>query len=172
MRSACGKGGHLGLHRIYRVRRLLAPLRDELFQGLRPLRLLRYQHTAERIVKACATWFVGFLGFSLMFKFQPAISRIFVVISAVTVTIGLLAWRYAFHRFLQHSKVAANLRQRVLFVGWNDESQKLQDSFEADAVRPYEVSGCVTLPGSQFHLKPSVPVLGDTRTWPRSSRST
>jgi len=124
-------------------------------------RLLRYQHTAERIVKACAIWFVGFLSFTLMFKFEPHISRIFGVISAVNVTAGLLGWRYAFHRLLQHSKVAVALRQRVLFVGWNDESQKLSESFEADAVRPYEVAGCVTSPGSQFGLTPTVPVLGE-----------
>ena len=124
-------------------------------------RLLRFRHTAERTVKACALWFVGFLLVSLMFKFQPPVSRIFVVISAINVTTGLLAWRYAFHRLLQRSKVATELRQRVLFVGWNAESQKINESFEADAVHPYEVVGCVPSPGSQFRRKPTVPVLGE-----------
>ena len=124
-------------------------------------RLLRFRHTAERTVKACALWFVGFLLVSLMFKFQPPVSRIFVVISAINVTAGLLSWRYVFHRLLQQSKVAADLRQRVLFVGWNAESQKINDSFEADAVHPYEVVGCVPSPGSQFRWKPKVPVLGE-----------
>jgi exopolysaccharide biosynthesis polyprenyl glycosylphosphotransferase len=124
-------------------------------------RLLRFRHTAERTVKACALWFVGFLAVTLLFKFQPPVSRIFVVISSVNVTAGLLCWRYAFHRLLQHSKVAAELRQRVLFVGWNAESQKINDSFEADLVHPYEVVGCVPSPGSQFRWKPTVPVLGE-----------
>ncbi len=124
-------------------------------------RLLRYQHTVECIMKACFIWFAGFLSFSLLFKFQPPISRIFVVISAADVTFGLLGWRYVFHRFLQHSKISVALRQRVLFVGWNEEAQKLNDSFEADAVHPYEVAGCVSSSGSQFHRKPTVPVLGD-----------
>ena len=124
-------------------------------------RLLRYRHTVERMVKACSLWFVCFLSITLMFKFQPHISRIFVVISAFNVTVGLLGWRYLFHRFLQNSKAAVNLRQRVLFVGWNTEAQKLSESFEADAIHPYEVVGCVTSPGSQFHLKPTVPVLGE-----------
>ncbi len=124
-------------------------------------RLLRYRHTGERIVKACLTWFLGFLCFSLMFKFQPEISRVFVVICAVNALTGLLVWRYAFHRFLQHSKAAASLRQRVVFVGWNEESDKLTKSFAADAVHPYEVAGCVPSPGSRFQMKPTVPVLGD-----------
>jgi len=124
-------------------------------------RLLRFRHTAERTVEACVLWFVGFLGVSLTFKFQPPISRIFVVISAIIVTTSLLCWRYGFHRFLQHSKVAAALRQRVLFVGWNAESQRINDSFEADAVHPYEVAGCVPSPGSRFWRKPTVPVLGE-----------
>jgi exopolysaccharide biosynthesis polyprenyl glycosylphosphotransferase len=124
-------------------------------------RLLRYRHTGERIVKACLMWFLGFLSFSLMFKFQPQISRIFVVICATNVLTGLMAWRYVFHRFLQHSKAAVSLRQRVLFVGWNEESEKLSKSFDADLVHPYDVTGCVPGPGSRFQMKPTVPVLGD-----------
>jgi len=124
-------------------------------------KLLHYRQTGERIVKACLLWFLGFLSVSLMFKFQPDISRAFVVICAVDVVAGLLAWRYAFHRFLQHSKAAASLRQRVVFVGWNEESDKLTRSFEADVVHPYEVAGCVPSPGSRFQMTPTVPVLGD-----------
>jgi exopolysaccharide biosynthesis polyprenyl glycosylphosphotransferase len=124
-------------------------------------RLLRYRHTGERIVKACLAWLIGFLSVSLMFKFQPQISRVFVVVCAGNALLGLMAWRYAFHRFLQHSKTAADLRQRVVFVGWNEESEKLAKSFEADEVRPYEVVGCVPSPGSRFQMKPTVRVLGD-----------
>ena len=123
--------------------------------------LLRFRRTGERMMKACAVWFVAFQAFLVMFRFPPAISRIYVAISAVVVTAGILGWRFGFHRFLQKSKAAENLRQRVLFVGWNEETQKMSDSFEADAVHPYQVAGCVPSPGSQFRLKPRVPVLGD-----------
>jgi len=123
--------------------------------------LLHYRLTGERIVKACVVWFLGFLGVSLMFEFRPQISRIFVVVCAVNVVTALTVWRYVFHRFLQHSKAAASLRQRVLFVGWNEEADKLARSFEADTVHPYDVAGCVPSPGSRFERKPTVPVLGD-----------
>jgi exopolysaccharide biosynthesis polyprenyl glycosylphosphotransferase len=124
-------------------------------------RLLRYRHTGERIVKASVVWFLGFLCVSLMFQFQPQISRVFVVTCAANALVGLLGWRYLFHRFLQRSEVAASLRQRVVFVGWTEESEKLAKSFESDGVHPYEVAGCVPSPGSRFHIKPTVPVLGD-----------
>jgi len=124
-------------------------------------RLLRYRHTGERIVKACALWFLAFLCASLTFNFQPQISRVFVVICGVDALVGLMGWRYVFHRFLQHSEAAASLRQRVVFVGWNEESVRLAKSFEADGVHPYEVAGCFPSPGSRFQVNPTVPVLGD-----------
>jgi exopolysaccharide biosynthesis polyprenyl glycosylphosphotransferase len=124
-------------------------------------RLLRYRHTGERIVKACLVWFLGFLCVTLMFKFQPQISRGFVVLCAANALIGLMGWRYLFHHFLQHSEAASSLRQRVVFVGWTEDSERLARSFEADEVRPYEVAGCVPSPASQFQMKPSVPILGD-----------
>lgn len=131
------------------------------FQVYDRRRLLRYRHTGERIVKACLIWFLGFLSFSLMFSFRPQISRIFILICEINVLAALMLWRYAFHRLLQRSRAAVSLRQRVVFVGWNEESEKLTKSFEEDMVRPYEVAGCVPSPGSRFQMKPSVPVLGD-----------
>ena len=123
--------------------------------------LLRHRHTLERIVKACVVWFLAFLCVSLTFNFQPQISRVFVVLCAVNALVGLMGWRYGFHRFLQRSEAAASLRQRVVFVGWNEESVRLAKSFEADDVHPYEVAGCVPSPGSRFQVNPTVPVLGD-----------
>jgi exopolysaccharide biosynthesis polyprenyl glycosylphosphotransferase len=124
-------------------------------------RLLRYRYTGGLIMKAGAVWFFGFLFVSLMFKFQPVISRVYVVIAAGSAFVGIMGWRYVFHRFLHRSQVAKGLRQRVIFVGWNEESEKLSRSFEADDIRPYEVAGCVPSPGSQFQTTPTVPVLGD-----------
>ena len=123
--------------------------------------LLRYRRIAERIIKACGFWFIAFQAFLLMFRFPPAISRIFVVISAIVLTVGLICWRYVFHRIVQKSTAAVNLRQRVLFVGWNEETEKMKGSIEADSYHPYEVAGCVPSPGSQFDLHPNVSVLGE-----------
>ncbi len=123
-------------------------------------KLLRLRSVAMQIIKACMLWFIGFLSFSLMFKFQPPISRIFVTLSAFNVIVGLLTWRWMFHRFLQKSAIAKNLRQRILFVGWNEESDRLTKGFAADWAHPCDVLGCVTSSRARFQRKPNVRVLG------------
>ena len=40
--------------------------------------LLRFRFVSLQILKASCLWALGFLGFALIFKFQPPISRIFV----------------------------------------------------------------------------------------------
>jgi exopolysaccharide biosynthesis polyprenyl glycosylphosphotransferase len=124
-------------------------------------KLLRLRKTIVCVVKASLLWYVGFLSFSLMFKFQPPISRVFVSIAAINVLGGLLVWRWMFHRLLQRSSIAARLRQRILFVGWNEESARLTEGFEADYARPYDVMGCVTAARAPFGHEPQVRVLGE-----------
>ena len=122
--------------------------------------LLRFRFVSLQILKAACLWALGFLGFALIFKFQPPISRIFVAISAVLVPASLMGWRAVFHGFLQRSAVAVSLRQRILFVGWNEEAEKLTAGFSSDPGSAYEVVGCVNSMRARFQRKPKVRVLG------------
>jgi exopolysaccharide biosynthesis polyprenyl glycosylphosphotransferase len=122
--------------------------------------LLRFRFVSMQIVKACSIWAIGFLGLALIFKFQPQISRFYVLISAVLVPATLLLWRLIFHKFLARSMVAVDLRQRILFIGWNEESERLTREFLDDAGSAYEVVGCVSAKRAPFHRKPLVRVLG------------
>ena len=122
--------------------------------------LLRFRFVSLQVLKTTLLWTVGFVGFALVFKFHPAISRFFVVISSVVVLGSLLTWRVIFHRFLQRSAVAMSLRQRILFVGWNEESDRLTKEFSNDAGSAYEVVGCVSAMRAKFQRKPQVRVLG------------
>ena len=122
--------------------------------------LLRFRFVSLQILKAVCLWALGFLGFALIFKFQPPISRIFVAISAVVVPASLLGWRAIFHGFLQRSSVAVSLRQRILFVGWNEEAERLTGAFSQDPGSAYEVVGCVNSMRARFQRKPKVRVLG------------
>src|SRR5205823_971802 len=88
------------------------------------------------------------------------ISRVFVTLSAANALASLLLWRFLFHRLIQKSSLASNLRQRVLFVGWDEQSEKLNRDFDADQVRPYAVVGCVNTANAPFANEPDVPVLG------------
>ena len=122
--------------------------------------LLRFRFVSLQILKAACLWALAFLGFALIFKFSPPISRIFVAISAVLVPGSLLGWRAIFHGFLQRSTVAVSLRQRILFVGWNEEAERLTGAFSHDPGSAYEVVGCVNSMRARFQRKPKVRVLG------------
>ena len=122
--------------------------------------LLRFRFVSLQIFKAASLWALGFLGFALIFKFQPPISRIFVGLAAVIVPAVLLGWRAIFHGFLGRSAVAMSLRQRILFVGWNEEAERLTSAFKQDPGSAYEVVGCVSSMRARFQRKPKVGVLG------------
>jgi exopolysaccharide biosynthesis polyprenyl glycosylphosphotransferase len=126
--------------------------------------LLRYRFVSWQIVKGVMIWSAGFLLFTLVFRFMPPISRLYVGIAAAVSVTSLLIWRFAFHSFLQRSSAVGNLRQRIIFVGWNDESERLTHTFSSDAGSAYEVVGCVgPMRAGKFHRKPptQVRILGD-----------
>ena len=126
--------------------------------------LLRFRFVSWQIVKSVMLWTAGFLLITLVFRFMPPISRLFVGIASVVTLTSLIIWRFAFHSFLQRSSAVANLRQRILFVGWNDESERLTQTFSGDPGSAYEVIGCVSpMRSAKFHKKPptQVKVLGD-----------
>jgi exopolysaccharide biosynthesis polyprenyl glycosylphosphotransferase len=120
--------------------------------------LLRFRFVAPQIVRSCLVWAAGLVATSLVFKFQPPISRLYVLI-ATAITPGLLlGWRWVFHRFLGRASVAVSLRQRVLFVGWNEDSARLANHFRADPGSAYEVIGCL---GASAKGPPAAPMLGE-----------
>ena len=126
--------------------------------------LLRFRFVSLQIIKSVMIWTAGFLLITLVFRTTPPISRLYVGIAAFVSVASLLLWRFAFHSFLQRSSVVSNLRQRILFVGWNDESERLTHAFSGDAGSAYEVIGCVSpMRSTRFHKKPptQVKILGD-----------
>lgn len=124
--------------------------------------LLRYRHVSMILLKSGLIWFLAYLGVALIFRTDPPISRLFVGIGALNVLTAMLVWRNVFHRFLRASPIANRLRQRVLFVGWNDDAERLRQTFINEEVCAYEVAGCVV--SAQGHLqqepKSDVAVLG------------
>jgi exopolysaccharide biosynthesis polyprenyl glycosylphosphotransferase len=127
--------------------------------------LLRYRHVSMLVFKSGVIWFLGFIGFALVFKFQAPISRLFVTLASFNVIVGLLIWRNLFHRLLRNSPAAARLKQRVLFVGWNEDSERLAHTFEADDACAYQVAGCAMSQRGSFEKTPpeNVDVFGCVR---------
>ena len=116
--------------------------------------LLYRRSMLKEVVFSCLIWGAGFLGFSLFFKFQPPLSRVYVSLATVTAITGLYAWRRVFYTFLQREPIARKLRQRVLVVGWNAQAQQLKNIVERDPSLPYEFVCCVPVPDVGFQQQP------------------
>src|ERR1700736_159782 len=116
---------------------------------------LLHRHSAFKdVFIACLVWGAGFLGFSLFFKFQPPLSRVYVALATVTAMTGLYAWRRLFFGYLRQESVAGKLRQRILVVGWTADSQRLKEIIENNPSHPYEVVCCVPTPEGAFQQEP------------------
>ena len=116
------------------------------FRTYHPGRLLSFCTLAASIVKATATWVVVFMGISLVLKFQPGISRLYTLVGFGLATIGLLTWRVYFNRYLWKESVARRLRERVIIIGWTNESERMVQLLSRGSRCPYEIAGAVEPP--------------------------
>ena len=116
--------------------------------GLYDARLLlrRYQ-SLNAILKGAAFWLVAYLGVSLVLKFDPPISRLFVVEAFVCVVVLLTAWRHLAYAALTHSALLGRLRRRAILLGWNDEARALAAEVARDPAHPFALVGVITVHG-------------------------
>lgn len=112
--------------------------------------LMRPHRSVSLMMKGCFWWLFIFLGFSLTFSLEPAISRLFVVISTLTTFLSLTIWRFAMFQVISTSAWRSRLVQRVIIIGWTDEARKLVDSIDHDANHPYEITGLVLDAGDEI----------------------
>ncbi len=127
-----------------------------------PSKLLQLRQVGLTVVRAIILWAIIFLSFALIFKFQPPISRLFVALSGLSVFFTIIIWRYCFHRSLQNGAASVRLRQRILFVGWNESAASLSESITGGAHPSHAVIGYVRSGPQDFPLATSsVNALGD-----------
>src|SRR5258708_11684916 len=88
--------------------------------------LLQGHSRLKHVVTPCLLWGAGFLGFSLVFKFRPPISRGYVALAATTAIISLYAWRWCLYSYLQREFIMHKHRHRILAVGWTAYAQRLR----------------------------------------------
>ena len=112
-----------------------------------PRLLLRRYQSLNAILKGAAFWLVAYLGISLVLKFDPPISRLFVVIAFVCVVAFLYAWRACAYALAIRSPLLARLRRRVVLLGWNDDARALASAIARDPSHPFLLAGIVTLSG-------------------------
>lgn len=135
-------------------------------------RVLRYREAVSIIFKGLTFWGFAFISATWVLQFRPPCSRIYVVTSYLACLATLLAWRWAYHRVLQRPTVAKTLRQRVLFVGWTPEAQRMSERMAQDPGQPYHIAGWIPAPlGRRDSMTPlHIPELGDCSELPRLLR--
>ncbi len=114
--------------------------------GLYDTRLLlrRYQ-SLNAILKGAAFWLVTYLGISLVLKFDPPISRLFVVIAFLCVVLLLYTWRTLVYATITRAPLVTKLRRRAALLGWNDDGRALATAITGDTSHPFQLVGVITL---------------------------
>ncbi len=149
-------GGHMALGSLTLV--LVLGWQDIYHQNV----LLRSRWISSKIAKAVLIWTAGFLAITLALKLQPPISRVYVMLNGATALLLLLGWRMLFLHFLRTPGRVEALRQRALFVGWNEEALSLWKTLKRDHACAYEILGWVKTTGGD-DLRPqeeTFPCLG------------
>lgn len=126
--------------------------------GLYDTRLLlrRYQ-SLNAILKGAAFWLVAYLGVSLVLKFDPPISRLFVVLAFVCVVGLLYLWRALAYALVRRSTLLLRLRRRAILLGWNDDARALAADIARDPAHPFVLVGVVALSGDTSAFAASTP---------------
>ena len=127
-----------------------------------PRNYLAIRRTVSVIVKTCAIWLVAFLGITLILKLDPAISRVYCVLAAVVATAMLCGWRWFLYCVLRRDSFAQALRQKAVFVGWNDECGRAIERFSDGRAHQINVHGVIIPPSGKLEEEApaNVPVLG------------
>ncbi|MBX7208727.1 MAG: exopolysaccharide biosynthesis polyprenyl glycosylphosphotransferase [Verrucomicrobiaceae bacterium] len=109
--------------------------------------LLRSRWVADKISVGVLVWTAGFLAVTLAFKIQPPISRIYMALNGACALILLIGWRRVYDAFLRSGSRIASLRQRAIFVGWNDDADHFAKSLRKDEACAFDVLGWVDTDG-------------------------
>ena len=119
--------------------------------------LLRRYLSLSAILKGAAFWLVAYLGVSLVLKFDPPISRLFVVVAFVCVVVLLYAWRTLAYTLITRSPLLTQLRRRAILLGWNDEARALATEIGRDPTHPFVLLGVVTVSGDTRAFAAAIP---------------
>jgi exopolysaccharide biosynthesis polyprenyl glycosylphosphotransferase len=123
---------------------------------------LRPRFVLGDVFKTCVVWMLAYLLFSLFFKIEPSVSRVFVVMSAALGFVVLAAWRISFNRWIRHRGWLFHVQDRLLVIGWSKDTQALYRRSNRGDFREITIAGVLPVSGSGFTEKPpaDVPVLG------------
>ena len=123
---------------------------------------LRPRFVLGDVLKTCIVWMLAYLLFSLFFKIDPSVSRVFVVMSGVLGFIVLAAWRMGFNRWIRRRGLLFHVQDRLLVIGWSKDTHALWRRSNRGDFREITIAGLLPVSGADFATNPpkDVPVLG------------
>ncbi|HWA87734.1 MAG TPA: sugar transferase [Opitutus sp.] len=108
--------------------------------------LLRRYQSLNAIIKGAAFWLAAYLGVSLVLRFDPPISRLFVIIAFVCVIALLYLWRSFAYAVVTQTPLLTRVRRRVVLLGCNDDARALAAEITRTPAHPFALAGFVPLP--------------------------
>lgn len=120
--------------------------------------LLRKFQALNLVIKGTTFWLAAYLSLSLVLKFDPPISRWFVVLAYVLVLALMFTWRSAAYAAFTRPGLVGRLRQRVAVLGWSDEARALASDLACEPAHPLAFAGIVPMRGDPVQEN-NVPVI-------------
>jgi exopolysaccharide biosynthesis polyprenyl glycosylphosphotransferase len=123
----------------------------------------QFLHTRSSIfllLRAVALWAIFYLLITLFIRFEPAISRLYVFGSSLLMMLFLLCGRKLVQELFRGSGWLEGLQQRVVFMGWSPQAERLISSMRKDRYHPYRLLGCVKLPNQIAAAPSDLEILG------------
>ncbi len=130
------------------------------FRAHDPRNFLAIRRTLCLVFKSVAIWLVLFLGLALLLKIEPPISRMYCIIGASLAVVSLSLWRWVLYCLLRREPIASALRQKVVFVGWNEDCERGAARFSEGRAHAFQVLGRIATDRDEATVG-DVPVLGD-----------
>jgi exopolysaccharide biosynthesis polyprenyl glycosylphosphotransferase len=124
------------------------------YRAYEPTQHLRYRQDSFLIIKSCFLWGLAMVCITRLFDFHNPLPRIFTVVNTVSLTLALLFWRLLMHRIAAKERFSRYLRERILFVGWNELSERCASFIRNDPNQPYTLVGCIPSIGGTYESEP------------------
>ena len=105
--------------------------------------LLKPRQIFVIVTRSITLWIGVYLGLSLVLKFHPPISRIYVACSAIAVGMSVLFWRFVYIKILAHNNIISALKKRAAFVGWNDSIGQIINAYNVNPDNQFVLVGLV-----------------------------
>jgi exopolysaccharide biosynthesis polyprenyl glycosylphosphotransferase len=122
--------------------------------------LLRFGMITGRIVRASFIWIGVTLCGTYLLKFEPQVSRVFLIVAWILMPVSLIYWRSIFHSIVTNSSLMAASRRRIAFVGWSEQTALLAANLRGDPESAYQVVGYFEVGNHPKRRRTIVPCLG------------